>query len=340
MTVSLGNLDSLIGMSFPVEDLSGLTIDSFTTLTTPGVLGVDSISVTTNGAAALGTAAGDVLTVVSVNDAYSTLTFDVAGNGTSVQQTDWVIGFEQDHILLSQGGAGLTQVYLQLISGNASSIDAGVLGNEPTPAQTKLTFTVAGTSDITPANTPPLRVIDATNGAVLQATPEPYAGPVAGIQNEYINITRESLAIVAMTPGWFIATGSGLNAIAVTSGTNVLDGGAGSAFMTGGSGPDAFFLDVRSMTSDIWDTVNNFHIGDTMTLWGVTPADFTANWINDQGAPGSRGLTLTVSSSAHPNASVTFANHFADQVSQSDLSVTYGVETASRVPYMIIHTPA
>jgi hypothetical protein len=336
MTVSLGDFDSLLGESFPVSDVTGLSIDSFTTLTTPNVLGVASISVTTNPEPALGTTAGAVLTVVAVNDQDDTLTFSVANGGSSTLQTDWVLGLDQNALLLSQGGEGLTEVYLQLISGDASSIDAGILSNAPIPAQTPLTFTVAGTSDITPASGPALRAYDASSGAPVTLTPSAYTGPVAGLVQQYINGTTENLAIFATTPGWFIATGNGDNAITVGSGDNVLDAGTGSALMTGGSGTDTFFLDDRSPAADIWDTANNFHIGDTMTLWGVTPQDFSVNWLSNAGAPGFDGLTLTVSAAGHPNASVTFANNASLGVSLANLSVTYGVEKASGLAYMNI----
>ena len=72
------------------------------------------------------------------------------------------------------------------------------------------------------------------------------AGPVSGIQYDYINITSDSLNISASTPNWFIHSGSGNDAIAASSGINVLDGGTGSNFLTGGSGTDTFFVDDRA----------------------------------------------------------------------------------------------
>lgn len=334
MPVSPGDLDSLLGVSFLAADLTASVIDSFTTITTPGILGIASMTVTPTGSPAFGTTAGNSLSVISVDDQLNTITFDVTNGGMVSQQTDWVLGFNQNDILLSNGGEGLTQVYLQLISGDSASIDAGVLGDTPVTPGTPLTFTVAGTSDVTPATLPPLVVKDAGNGQSLVAAPAPYTGPVAGITQEYINISPENLIIFATTPGWFIATGSGLNAITVGSGTNILDGGTGSAFMTAGSGSNTFFLDDRAPAADIWDTVNNFHIGDTMTLWGVTAADFKISWIGQAGAQGFTGLTLTVTEAGHPNASVTFGNNAAIGVSLTNMAVTYGVENASGLAYM------
>ena len=120
-----------------------------------------------------------------------------------------------------------------------------------------------------------------------------YSEPVAGLQNEYINVTSDNLNVTAFTPNWFIHTGGGNDAIAVSSGTNVLDCGTGSNFLTGGSGSDTFFVDDRGPTADIWSTVNNFHSGDAATTWGVTASDFTLSWVDGQGATGYTGLMPT-----------------------------------------------
>ena len=123
-------------------------------------------------------------------------------------------------------------------------------------------------------------------------TGQAYSGPVSGLTSQFITATTDSLNVSISTPGWFIHTGSGNDAIAVSSGTNVLDGSTGSNFLTGGTGDDTFFIDDRGPTSDIWGTCNNFHSGDGATVWGVTPSDFTLSWVNGQGAGGYTGLTL------------------------------------------------
>ena len=124
-----------------------------------------------------------------------------------------------------------------------------------------------------------------------------------------MNITADSLNISVCTPDWFITSGSGNDAIAVSSGTNVLDGGTGSNFLTGGSGTDTFFVDDRGPTADIWSTVNGFHAGDAATIWGVMPQDFGLAWVDGQGATGYTGLTLHVTASGQPMASLTLAGY-------------------------------
>ncbi len=146
-----------------------------------------------------------------------------------------------------------------------------------------LGYTPAG---VTPSAVPPalsLAVEDITAGVTGSPTGEPYVGPVAGLQQEYINITSDNINVSAGSSNWFIHTGSGNDAIGVSSGTNVLDGGTGSNFLTGGSGMDTFFIDDRMPTADIWSTVANFHAGDAATIWGITPQDFSLSWVDGQG---------------------------------------------------------
>jgi Ca2+-binding RTX toxin-like protein len=130
------------------------------------------------------------------------------------------------------------------------------------------------------SGTPVLAVEDTTTDQPVTASGTPYTGPVSGLEQQYINITTDSLNITATTPNWFVHSGGGEDAIAVASGTNVLDGGTGSNFLTGGSGTDTFFVDDRGPTADIWSTVNGFHAGDAATIWGVAPQDFTLSWVD------------------------------------------------------------
>jgi hypothetical protein len=182
-----------------------------------------------------------------------------------------------------------------------------------------------------------IAVVDTTTGQGVAAAAHPYTGPVSGLQNEYINLTSDSLNATAASPGWFIHGGSGNDAIAVTSGTNVLDGGTGSNFLTGGSGTDTFFVDDRSAMADIWSTVDNFHVGDAATIWGVTPQDFNLSWVDGQGAAGFTGVTLHASSEGKPTASLTLAGFSQADMASGRLSVSYGTDTASGSAYAYVH---
>ena len=182
-----------------------------------------------------------------------------------------------------------------------------------------------------------LAVFDTTTAQAVPAIGQPYAGPVAGLNSQYINVTADSLNISASTPGWFIHSGSGTDALAVSSGTNVLDGGTGSNFLTGGIGADTFFVDDRGTTADIWSTVVGFHTGDSATIWGVTPQDFGLAFVDGQGAAGFTGLTLHATAFGKPTASLTLAGFTRADISNGRISVQFGTDPASGSAFMFIH---
>jgi len=180
-------------------------------------------------------------------------------------------------------------------------------------------------------------VVDLSGGQPVAIVANPYTGPVAGLQNEYINVTSHNLNVATATPNWFVHSGSGDDAITVSSGTNVLDGGTGSNFLTGGSGTDTFFVDDRAATADIWSTVNNLHAGDAATIWGVTAQDFDLNWMDGEGAAGFTGLTLHATAAGKPTASLTLAGYTSADLNNGRLSMSFGTDPASGSAYMYIH---
>lgn len=189
----------------------------------------------------------------------------------------------------------------------------------------------------------PLAISDTTTNHALAPASQAYSGPVAGLSNEYITAISDGINVTAATPGWFIHTGSGTDAIDVSrgGGTNVLDGSTGSNFLTGGTGDDTFFVDDRSATSPIWSTVVGFHSGDNATVWGVTPADFNVIQLDGQGAAGYTGLTFGFSAAGQPDANLTLAGFSSANILSGALTVSYGA-TADQpgLPgsvYMLIH---
>jgi hypothetical protein len=195
---------------------------------------------------------------------------------------------------------------------SGSTVTIGTGGNTPTPPS--------------PAG---LAIFDTTTGQPSSMSGQAYSGPVSGLTSEFITTTPDSLNVSVSTPGWFIHTGSGNDAIAVSSGTNVMDGSTGSNFLTGGSGNDTFFVDDRGPTSDIWSTCNNFHSGDGATVWGVTPSDFTLSWVDGQGANGYTGLTLHATSPGEPTASLTLVGYSSADLTDGKLTVSFGATTAT-----------
>jgi len=183
-----------------------------------------------------------------------------------------------------------------------------------------------------------ISVLDTTTGQPVNAVATPYTGPVAGIQNEYITVSPDSLNISVSSNNWFIHSGSGTDAIAVQGGTNVLDGGAGSNFLVGGAtaGSDTFFIDDRGATSDIWSTLVNFQVGDACTFWGVD-SSFVLDWQDNQGAAGYTGLTLHATKAGAPVASMTLAGYTKADLDSGRVSAQLGTDAASGSNYLYIH---
>jgi V8-like Glu-specific endopeptidase len=178
------------------------------------------------------------------------------------------------------------------------------------------------------APTPALTVFDTSTNTAVAASGSAYSGPVAGLENTYADITPASLNIVAATPDWFITTGSGNDAVTVTGGTNVINGGAGSNFLTGGNGTDTFYVDATAADQDIWSTVVNFHKGDAVTLWGVSPGTAIVNWANNEGASGYSGLTLHAETVNGTSASLTLDGYSQTDLSDGRLAIAFGTNSA------------
>jgi hypothetical protein len=181
-------------------------------------------------------------------------------------------------------------------------------------------------------------VLDTTTQTPFQIDGTPYSGPVAGLQWEFIDNASDNLAVTANVPNVFIHTGSGEDAIDVSkaNGDNVLDGSTGSNFLVGGSGDDTFFVDDRSPSADIWSTVANFHAGDAATIFGVTQRGFDTSWVDGQGATGYAGLTLHITASGDPTASLTLAGFSTADLSNGRISTTWGTEPDG-TPYLLVH---
>jgi hypothetical protein len=173
---------------------------------------------------------------------------------------------------------------------------------------------------------PNFTVLDTTTGASSGTAGTPYSGPVPGLLHQYINITTDSLNITATAPNSFIVSGTGQDAINVSSvnGNNVIDGGGGSNFLTGGTGNDQFYVDVRNLTTGIFSTIANFHSGDNATIFGVTLADFNVHLFDNAGAPGFTGLTFAFTQAGHPTANLDLAGYSIADLTNGRLSQTFG----------------
>jgi hypothetical protein len=169
-------------------------------------------------------------------------------------------------------------------------------------------------------------VVNTSSGPAGIVNGTPYTGPVPGLSQELILVGSANLNVTAYVPNSFIHTGSGEDAINVsaTGGNNVLDGSTGSNFLTGGPGGDTFYVDDRDAASAIWSTIAGFHAGDTATIWGITRAGFTIDWLDNQGAPGSTGLTGVFTAPGQPAAAMTLAGYTSADLSNGRLSIGFG----------------
>ncbi len=185
----------------------------------------------------------------------------------------------------------------------------------------------------------PLSVLDTTTGKSVSATGQAYPGPVTGLQEQYINTTADNINVDVSSPNWFLKSGPGEDALSVRDGSNVLDGGSGSNFLVGGTGADGgtdtFFTDARS-NEVVWNTLVDFHAGDSATLWGFVPGTSSWSWDGLSGATGYTGATLRADVHGTTDASITFAGLSTAQA--QGLQVSTG--TAGGVPYLYVHSPS
>jgi len=179
----------------------------------------------------------------------------------------------------------------------------------------------------------------AVSGAGLVST-RAYTGPVDGIQGEFVAASANPVIVTAATDSWFLKGGPGEDALAAHGGTNVLDGGTGSNFLVGAAGADGgadtFFTDARG-GGVVWNTMVNFHAGDSATLWGFDPSIGAWHWDGVSGADGYTGATLRadVQGTGTTNASITFAGITTAQA--QSLQVSTG--TVGGLSYLYFHSP-
>jgi parallel beta-helix repeat protein len=280
------------------------------------VLGIGALATLTLHLDGAVTVAGGPPTLALNNGATATY---VSGSASTNLNFDYTVALGQDTPDLAVSAIGLNGATVNDQSGDAADL-SGAVANPP------------GILSIAS-----IAAFDITTDQPVAVVGQTYAGPVAGLQSEYINITPDSLNITATSPNWFIHSGGGEDAIAVSSGTNVLDGGAGSNFLTGGSGTDTFYVDSRGATADVWSTVDNFHAGDAVVIWGITPSDFNFDFENDQGDAGYTGLTLHATAPGKPTASVTFAGFTTADLSSGRIAESSGIEPVSGSSYTYFH---
>ena len=218
-----------------------------------------------------------------------------------------------------------------------ASVEPAPTSPSDTPSVASSTVSPEPTSAPTPA--PPVvgnfSVTDTITGLATQEAGQAYTGPVTYLTSEYVAVTQDSLNITSSVPNAFIVTGAGNDAVDTShaGGDNVISAGGGSNFITSGGGDNTLFLDVRSSV-DVWDTQTDFHAGDAITLYGMTPSEMYSWWDN-LGAVGYTGLTMLVQVPGQPNATLTMTGYSTADLSNGRLSMGYGGQGTAN-PYLLI----
>ena len=215
----------------------------------------------------------------------------------------------------------------------------GTVANGTVAAGNLVTINAVTVTATAPAPPNGFLYTDTATGTPGMTRGNVYAGPVAGLQQQYIWGSPDGAAISATVGNVFLHGGTGDDALSVSSGTNVLDGGTGSNFLTGGTGADGgtdtFFVDGRG-GGVTWSTVVNFHHGDAVTLFGFQDGVSTRPWTAVDGVQGYQGATIHSElggAGTGVNDSVTFAG-----ISQADALAKFTVLTGTvgTTPYLYV----
>jgi hypothetical protein len=161
---------------------------------------------------------------------------------------------------------------------------------------------------------PQINFYDTTIGAGGTADGSSYSGPFAGIQDKYIYTGADTISLTAPTnANWEFGGGSGETTLTAVSGDNILVASTGGSTMIGGTGADRFIVPDANLTgTGVSDTIENFGVGDTISLAGMAGPGWTYGWV-----AGAGGLTLMARSTVNPGLTqfVTLAG-----LSMNDLS--------------------
>ena len=239
-------------------------------------------------------------------------------------------------VTITEGGSALATT--QADATGAWSFDPSRLAQGAHTLVASETDPAGNTGSSTPLTSPNLRfnatdVTTSTSG-LLDGTD--YTGPVSFLQSEYDYTGSDNVAVSANVANVFIHGGSAEEALAAKSGSNVLEGGTGSNWLVGATGADGgtdtFFVDNRGGQAT-WDTLLNFHKGDSLTVWGFSATSGTTTWADNQGTAGYQGETLQASlgNGTAATALVTFAG-----LSASSAQFTTGTGNANGIDYLSV----
>lgn len=149
---------------------------------------------------------------------------------------------------------------------------------------------------------PQIAYVDNTIGASGTADSSVYSGPISGTQDKYIYTGADNVSLTATAgENWEFGGGSGLTELTAVSGDNIFVASTGSSYMVGGSGQDMFEIpDANETGIGTWDSIENFHVGDQISLAGLGGPGWIYSWYAGLSVGGNSGLTLLATSTVTP----------------------------------------
>jgi len=149
---------------------------------------------------------------------------------------------------------------------------------------------------------------------------------MARINAEYIYSGTDSMAFMAPAgANWEFGGGSAFTQLSAVSGNNIFIASTGGSYMLGGSGNDIFDIPDANVTgSAVWDSVSNFHAGDSVNLAGFGGPGWTYNWTDAYGSAANPALTLQATSTIVAGLSELVTLNGLSMGNLSSLAITHG----------------
>ena len=271
-----------------------------------------------------------------------------AGSVSGFSASDLIVVSNRPYTGFTYTSTGAEAGTLSLLNGTTPVGSIGFLGRYQ-QSDFNLSFLDFGSGQsslqiqTTAAPAQAVHFTDATLGLSTTDSGTAYAGPMAGLQRQFIWNSPDAVAVSASTPNMFLKGGAGGDALSVAGGVNVLDGGGGSNFLVGGTGAgsqDTFFVDGRGGV-ETWSTIVNFHLGDQATIFGFHSGTSTLPFTARDGAAGYEGATIHSElngAGTGVNGSMTFTGLTLADVS-NHLTITSGTlspGTPDALDYLLI----
>jgi len=183
----------------------------------------------------------------------------------------------------------------------------------------------AGDNGLTITRTnPQISTLDLNSGAA--GTAISAASDIAGISTAYIYTGTDWMAFMSPAgANWEFGGGSAFTQLSAVSGDNIFVASSGGSYMLGGSGNDIFDIPDANFTgAAVWDSVSNFHAGDSMSLAGLAGAGWNYSWTDSYGSASNPALTLKATSTVIAGLSELVTINGLSMRSLPSLSITHG----------------